>query len=226
MEVAREDGVGIAVRAVSLAVHGGEIVGVAAVEGNGQRELLRAVAGRAHLLRGKLEVTGTVGFIPEDRTTEGLIPELTLTENVVLAARGDEEWIERGRIDWNAARIYTQDLIEHYGIAAPDADVPAGALSGGNQQKLIAARELAPSPSVVVAEDPTRGLDIRAAAAIHDRLRAAAARGGAVLLHSSDLDEVIGCADRLLVMSRGMLLDVPPGTSKAAIGEMMVTGGR
>jgi simple sugar transport system ATP-binding protein len=226
MEVAREDGVGIAVRAVSLAVHGGEIVGVAAVEGNGQRELLRAVAGRAHLLRGKLEVAGKVGFIPEDRTTEGLIPELTLTENVVLAARGDEPWIARGRIDWARARAYTRDLIEHYGIAAPGPDGPAGALSGGNQQKLIAARELAPSPTVVVAEDPTRGLDIRAAAAIHERLRAAAAGGGAVLLHSSDLDEVIECADRLLVMSRGILLEVPPGTSKATIGEMMVTGGR
>jgi simple sugar transport system ATP-binding protein len=226
MEVPREDGVGIAVRGVSFGVHGGEIVGIAAVEGNGQRELLRAVAGRAHLLRGKLEVAGPVGFIPEDRTTEGLIPELSLTENVALAARGDEPWIERGRIDWAAARIYTQSLIEHYGIAAPSADVPAGALSGGNQQKLVVGRELAPSPSIVVAEDPTRGLDIRAAAAVHERLRTAAARGGAVLLHSSDLDEVMGCADRLVVMSRGVLLDVPPGTSKAAIGKMMVTGGR
>jgi simple sugar transport system ATP-binding protein len=188
--------------------------------------LLRAVAGRAHLLRGKLEVAGKVGFIPEDRTTEGLIPELSLTENVALAARGDEPWMERGRVDWARARAYTRDLIEQYGIAAPGPDVPAGALSGGNQQKLVAARELAPSPAVVVAEDPTRGLDIRATAAIQARLRAAAAGGGAVLLHSSDLDEVIECADRLVVMSRGMLLEVPPGASKATIGEMMVTGGR
>ncbi len=226
MEVAREDGVGLAVRTVSLSLHGGEIVGVAAVEGNGQRELLRAVAGRAHLLRGKLEVAGHVGFIPEDRTTEGLIPELSLTENIVLAARGDEPWMRRGRIDWARARGYTQDLIEEYGIAAPGPDVPAGALSGGNQQKLVSARELAPSPRVVVAEDPTRGLDLRAAAAIHDRLRAVAAGGGAVLLHSSDLDEVIACAHRVVVMSRGHLLEVPPGTSKATIGEMMVTGER
>jgi simple sugar transport system ATP-binding protein len=226
LEIAREGGVGIGVRGVSLSVHGGEIVGVAAVEGNGQRELLRAIAGRAHVLRGKLEVAQPVGFIPEDRTTEGLIPELSLTENVVLAAGGAEPWIRRGRINWAAAGEYTKGLIQRYGIAAPGPDVPAGWLSGGNQQKLVAARELAPAPRVVVAEDPTRGLDLRAAAAIHEQLRVAAGNGAAVLLHSSDLDEVTAVADRVVVMSRGALLDVPQGSSRAVIGEMMVTGGR
>jgi simple sugar transport system ATP-binding protein len=226
LEIAREGGVGIGVRGVSLSVHGGEIVGVAAVEGNGQRELLRAIAGRAHVLRGKLEVAQPVGFIPEDRTTEGLIPELSLTENVVLAAGGAEPWIRRGRINWAAAGEYTKGLIQRYGIATPGPDVPAGWLSGGNQQKLVAARELAPAPRVVVAEDPTRGLDLRAAAAIHEQLRVAAGNGAAVLLHSSDLDEVTAVADRVVVMSRGALLDVPQGSSRAVIGEMMVTGGR
>ncbi len=225
LDIAREDGGGIAVRHASLTVRGGEIVGVAAVEGNGQRELLRAVAGRLHPLRGKLEVTGPVGFIPEDRTTEGLIPELSLTENIVLGATGSEPWMRRHRIDWRAAAGYTTRLLTEYGIVAAGADAPAATLSGGNQQKVVIARELAPAPCAVVAEDPTRGLDIRATDAIHARLRAAAASGAAVLLYSSDLDEVLAIADRLVVMSRGALIEVPPGASRAQVGEMMVTGG-
>jgi simple sugar transport system ATP-binding protein len=226
VDIARESGLGIAVRQASLTVRGGEIVGVAAVEGNGQRELLRAVAGRVHPLRGKIQVTGPVGFIPEDRTTEGLIPELSLAENVVLGARGGEPWIRRGRIDWRAAREYTKGLLDEYGVAAPGPETPAASLSGGNQQKVVAARELAQGPRVVVAEDPTRGLDIRATEAIHSRLRTAAAAGAAVLVHSSDLDEVIALASRVVVMSRGSLIEAAPGTSRGAVGELMVTGGR
>ena len=207
-------------------MHAGEIVGVAAVEGNGQRELLRAVAGRAHVLRGKIEVMNPVGFIPEDRTTEGLIPELSLVENVVLGAGEGEAWIRRGRIDWRAAREYTKGLLAEYGVAASGPDAPAASLSGGNQQKVVAARELAPEPRVVVAEDPTRGLDIRATEAIHSRLRSAAAAGAAVLVHSSDLDEVLVLADRVVVMSRGTLIQAASGASRGAIGELMVTGGR
>jgi general nucleoside transport system ATP-binding protein len=226
VDIARESGLGIAVRQASLSVRSGEIVGVAAVEGNGQRELLRAVAGRGHPLRGKIEVTGPVGFIPEDRTTEGLIPELSLAENVVLGARGGESWIRRGRIDWRAAREYTEGLLDEYGVAAPGPDTSAASLSGGNQQKVVAARELAQGPRVVVAEDPTRGLDIRATEAIHSRLRTAAAAGAAVLVHSSDLDEVLALASRVVVMSRGSLIEPALGASPAAVGELMVTGGR
>lgn len=226
VDIPREGGTGLAVREASLAVRGGEIVGVAAVEGNGQRELLRGVAGRLPPSRGRLEVVGPVGFIPEDRTTEGLIPELSLTENIVLGATGQEPWIRGRRIDWRAARAYTSHLLTEFGIVAPGPDAPASALSGGNQQKVVAARELAPSPRVVVAEDPTRGLDIRAAGAIHHRLRAAATGGAAVLVHSSDLDEVLGLAERVVVMSRGKLIEVPTGTSRGTIGELMVAGGR
>jgi general nucleoside transport system ATP-binding protein len=167
-----------------------------------------------------------VGFIPEDRTTEGLIPDLSLTENVVLGATGSEPWIRGRRIDWRGARDYTSRLLAEFGVVAPGPDAPASSLSGGNQQKVVAARELAPAPRVVVAEDPTRGLDIRAASAIHDKLRAAAAGGAAVLVHSSDLDEVLALADRVVVMWRGILLEVPPGASRGVIGELMVTGGR
>jgi general nucleoside transport system ATP-binding protein len=225
LEVPRDTGYGIAVRRATLVIRSGEIVGIAAVEGNGQRELLRAVAGRLHPLRGRREVAGPVGFIPEDRTTEGLIPTLSLTENVVLGSRADDPWIQRGRVDWRVARARTAALLTEYEVVAPGPDVPAAALSGGNQQKVVVARELARQPRVVVAENPTRGLDLRAAAAIHARLRGAAAAGAAVLVYSSDLDEVLALAGRVLVASRGTLIEPPPGASRAQVGELMVTGG-
>ena len=226
LEVPRDTGYGIAVRRATLTIRAGEIVGIAAVEGNGQRELLRAVAGRLHPLRGRREVAGPVGFIPEDRTTEGLIPTLSLTENVVLGSRADDPWIRRGRVDWRVARARTAALLTDYEVVAPGPDVLAATLSGGNQQKVVVARELARQPRVVVAENPTRGLDLRAAAAIHTRLRAAAAAGAAVLVYSSDLDEVLALAARVLVASRGTLIEPPPGATRAQVGELMVTGGR
>ncbi len=225
LDVPRDTGYGIAVRRATLVIRSGEIVGIAAVEGNGQRELLRAVAGRLHPLRGRREVAGPVGFIPEDRTTEGLIPTLSLTENVVLGSRADDPWIRRGRVDWRVARARTAALLTEYEVVAPGPDVPAAALSGGNQQKVVVARELARQPRVVVAENPTRGLDLRAAAAIHARLRGAAAAGAAVLVYSSDLDEVLALAGRILVASRGTLIEPPAGASRAQVGELMVTGG-
>ena len=226
LEVPRDTGYGIAVRRATLVIRSGEIVGIAAVEGNGQRELLRAVAGRLHPLRGRREVAGPVGFIPEDRTTEGLIPTLSLTENVVLGSRADDPWIRRGRVDWRVARARTAALLTEYEVVAPGPDVLAATLSGGNQQKVVVARELARQPRVVVAENPTRGLDLRAAAAIHTRLRAAAEAGAAVLVYSSDLDEVLALVGRLLVASRGTLIEPRPGATRAQVGELMVTGGR
>jgi len=226
LEVPRESGYGIAVRRASVSIRPGEIVGIAAVEGNGQRELLRAAAGRLQPLRGRREVAGPIGFIPEDRTTEGLIPELTLTENIVLGSRADDPWLRKGRLDWKLARARTVGLLREYGVVAEGPDAPAAALSGGNQQKVVVARELARAPRVIVAENPTRGLDIRATEAIHAKLQAAAAAGAAVLVYSSDLDEVLALAHRVLVAARGVLLDVPEDASRAQIGELMVTGGR
>lgn len=226
LEVPREGGFGIAVRRGSLVVYGGEILGLAGVEGNGQRELLRAVAGRLLPIRGRLEVAGPVAFIPEDRTTEGLIPELTLTENVVLGSRPGDPWLRRGRIDWSLARQCTAALLGQFGVVAPGPQARASELSGGNQQKLVAARELARAPRVIVAEDPTRGLDIRAAAEIRARLIAAGAAGAAVLVHSSDLDEVLGLAYRVVVMAQGAVLPVASGATRAQISELMVSGAR
>jgi len=226
LEVPRESGYGIAVRRATVGICTGEIVGVAAVEGNGQRELLRAVAGRIQPLRGRREVAGPIAFVPEDRTTEGLIPSLSLTENVVLGSRTGDPWLHRGRVDWRAARARTASLLSEFGIVAAGPGAPAASMSGGNQQKLVVARELARHPRVVVAENPTRGLDLRAASAIHDRLRTAAAEGAAVLVYSSDLDEVLGLADRVLVVARGLVSEARPGASRLEIGELMVTGAR
>jgi ABC-type uncharacterized transport system ATPase subunit len=224
LEVPRESGFGIAVRGASLVVHGGEILGVAGVEGNGQRELLRAIAGRLLPIRGRLEVAGPVGFIPEDRTTEGLIPDLTLAENVVLGSRPGDPWLRRGWIDWRLARQRTAVLLREFSVAAPGPQTGAFALSGGNQQKLVAARELARAPRVIVAENPSRGLDIRAAAEIHARLLEAAAGGAAILIHSSDLDEVLHVSHRVVVMNRGAVLPAGVNPTRSRIGELMVTG--
>jgi simple sugar transport system ATP-binding protein len=226
LEVSRESGYGIALRHGSLSVHGGEIVGVAAVEGNGQRELLRAVAGRIAPLRGKLQVAQPVGFIPEDRTSEGLIPALTLTENVVLGLGSEGPWIHGARISWREAEARTTELIRDYEIAAPGPGARAAVLSGGNQQKLVVARELSRAPAVIVAENPTRGLDISAAAAIHLRLRSAAAAGAAILFYSADLDEVLNLADRVIVVTRGTISEAPSNASRSEIGAMMLRAER
>jgi ABC-type uncharacterized transport system ATPase subunit len=222
LEVSRESGYGIAVRQASLVVREGEIVGLAAVEGNGQRELLRTVAGRVMPLRGRLEVSRPIGFIPEDRTTEGLIPELSLTENVVLGLGEGGPWIRRGRIAWREARTRTAELLEEFGIVAGSPDARAHSLSGGNQQKLVVARELSRAPAVIIAENPTRGLDVSATAAIHNRLRSAAAAGSAILFYSSDLDEVLHLAERVVIVVRGVVTEAPFSATRADIGHLML----
>lgn len=214
-----------AVRDVDLAIAAGEIVGIAAVEGNGQRELMRVVAGVLPVSEGVAHVAQPVAFVPEDRTTEGLIPELSLAENVTLGLP-DAPWIRRGHIDWRAALARTGDLLETHDVRSAGPGAPAASLSGGNQQKLVLARELARAPRVVVAENPTRGLDVHAAAQVHARLRAAAEAGAAVLLYSSDLDEVLSTADRVVVMTGGKLIDVPEGAGREEIGRLMLRGTR
>ncbi len=225
MDVARDGRAGTAVRGAAFDVRAGEIVGIAAIEGSGQRELLRAVAGLLPPLQGLLEVAQPVGFIPEDRTTEGLIPEFSLTENLVLGLDRRTAWIQgrlMPRIDWRVARRRVAHVIEDFAIDSPGVSAVAGTLSGGNQQKLVVARALERRPQVLVAENPTRGLDIRAAADVRSRLRAAADAGAAVLMHSSDLDEVLAVADRVLVLCEGVLTEAPRGADRGAVGELML----
>jgi general nucleoside transport system ATP-binding protein len=224
LEVSRESGYGIAVRHGALMAREGDIVGIAAVEGNGQRELLRTIAGRIMPLRGRLEVSRPLAFIPEDRTAEGLIPELNLAENVTLGLGRDAPWVRGGRIQWRAAHARTAELLQEFGIVAAGTRAKAASLSGGNQQKLIVARELLRRPAVIVAENPSRGLDVAATEAVHRQLRAAAASGAAVFFHSTDLDEVLQLATRIVVIARGVLTEAPPAASREEIGAMMLTG--
>jgi simple sugar transport system ATP-binding protein len=224
LEVAKESGLGMAVRQVSLGIRAGEIVAVAGIEGSGQRELLRAIAGVLPVFRGTREVARPIAFIPEDRTTEGSIPGLSVAENVVLGLGRSAQWVSRGRVDWRAVRERTADMITEFGIRAAGPDASVASLSGGNQQKLIVARALERHPEVLVAENPTRGLDVQAARAVHDRLREAAGRGVAVLFYSSDLDEVMALGQRIVVMTRGALREAPAGASRSEIGGLMLAG--
>jgi general nucleoside transport system ATP-binding protein len=142
----------------------------------------------------------------------------------VLGRGSDAPWIRGGRIGWKEAQHRTVELLSEYGIAASGPNVRAASLSGGNQQRLILARELSQNPAVIVAENPTRGLDVNAAAAIHDRLRTAAGNGAAVIFHSADLDEVLQLANRVIVLVRGVISEVT-GRSRAEVGALMLSGG-
>jgi ABC-type uncharacterized transport system ATPase subunit len=206
---------------VTFDVHAGEIIGIAAIDGNGQRELLRAVAGvdGVPIESGSLAISGRVGFIPEDRTTEGIIGTFSLTENFLLGTLDRAPWW----LDWRALAAATKSLLVAHDVRAPGPDVAAASLSGGNQQKFIFGRVLAGNPELIVAEDPTRGLDIQATQAIHDALRAAARSGAGVMVHSSDLDEVLSLADRIFVMARGELTEWPSTTPRDVIGDAMLS---
>lgn len=192
------------VNRVSLAVHAGEIVGIAAVEGAGQRELLRLLSGRMTPSDGSVQLPARIGFVPEDRHNDALMLDRSLVENVALRDAGSR----MGRMPWNSLQRATQAIIKERDVRAGSASVEARTLSGGNQQKLILGRELADKPEALVVENPTRGLDFRAANAVHAALRDARTAGTAVVVYSSDLDEVLALADRVVVMHAGQLREV------------------
>jgi simple sugar transport system ATP-binding protein len=189
-----------------LEVRSGEVVGIAAVEGNGQRELLRSLAGLLARESGMV-VADPVAFIPEDRTTEGLVPTFTLTENLVLGLPDDPRWSRGPWVQWDAVERRMDALIEEFGIRV--------------------ARVVEGNPAVVIAENPTRGLDFQATLEVHDRLRGLARNGAAVVVYSTDLDEVLELADRVLVMYRGAVVPVPSAAepSRATVGSLMLGGG-
>ena len=216
------DGRGVTrIRGASFTVAAGEIVGVAAVEGSGQRELLRALAGRLAPAEGTLERPARVAFVPEDRHRDALLLDGSLTENLALRGAG----ARRGLVRWRTLAARAATLIARHDVRGGSPRTPARALSGGNQQKFVVARELAAdgdggAPALVVAENPTRGLDIRATAAVHGRLREARAGGAAVIVHSGDLDEVLGLADRVLVVYDGTVVAV--AAERDAVGRAML----
>ena len=218
----------VRLRGASCAVRAGEIVGVAGVEGSGQRELLRLLAGRIAPTAGRVERPDEVGFVPEDRHRDAIVLDFTLVSNVALRGAGRR----RGRVRWRELERRTRDLVARHDVRAATVDDRAGALSGGNQQKLVLARELDGDggterrtsddavPAALVVESPTRGLDIRASAAVHARLREARDAGTAVVVYSSDLDEVLALADRVLTCYAGTVREVP--ADRAAVGRAIL----
>ena len=218
-----------ALHAVSLTVRAGEIVGVAGVDGNGQRELAQAIAGLVthggRVAIGERDVSGAstarrleagLAHIPEDRHHGGLVLDATVAENIAL---GRHDIAGRFRIDRARVRNYADVRIADLDIRPPDADALVRALSGGNQQKVVVARELSrPGLRAVVAAQPTRGVDLGAVARIHDRLRAAATAGAGVLVISADLDELLALCHRIVVMLRGRIVGERGGEALRADG--------
>ncbi len=229
------------VRGVSLDVHAGEIVGVAGVDGNGQTELVEALTGLRRF-EGSVSVGGKplhphggvseaidtgVGHIPEDRQRRGLVLEFTIAENVALhdyckSPDSFHGWLFPGRLVERAKR-----LIGEFDVRGGGPLTRAGALSGGNQQKLVVAREIARDPRVLVAAQPTRGLDVGAIEYVHRRLVEARGEGRAVLLVSLELDEVLSLSDRILVMYEGEVVgEHAAGVSEQEVGIEMLGGRR
>lgn len=204
------------VRAANFAVRAGEIVGLAAVEGSGQHELLRAAAGLLPVQRGQLRAPDDVAFVPEDRHRDALLLDASLTENLALRDAG----ARRGRMPWDVLATRTATLLRERDVRAPGPTARARALSGGNQQKFVLARALDDAPSALIVENPTRGLDFRATAAVHEALRTARDAGLAVLVYSSDLDEVLALADRVLALHDGVVQEVP--RDRETVGRAML----
>jgi len=213
----RDDRGAPVLRDVDLDVLAGEIMGLAAVEGSGQRELLRLLAGRLTPSQGSVSLPAAVAFIPEDRHRDAMALDLTLVENIALRGLSTR----RGRLPWDAFRQATVDVLARFDVRAAGPAATGRELSGGNQQKLILGRELAERPAMVVAENPTRGLDIRATAAVQEQLRAARDAGCAVVLYSSDLEEVLALSDRVLVVHAGHVATVQAPT-RESVGRAML----
>jgi simple sugar transport system ATP-binding protein len=216
-----DDGGRTRVHAANFVIHGGEIVGIAAIEGAGQHELLRALAGRLQIAGGTLIRPENVGYIPEDRHRDALMLNRSLTENVALRGAGARS----GTLAWGRWLTLTELLIRNFDVRTPGPDVLMSSLSGGNQQKLVLARELAPPDvpaldAAVVADNPTRGLDIRASAEVHRRLREVASGGAAVVVCFSDIDDMLPLVSRVLVLRDGVLRETQ--LDRDVIGRAMI----
>jgi len=207
-------------RDVSFEIHQGEVVGIAGVEGNGQSELVQVIMGLRTTERGRIVLsdrdithdsthdrrTSGIGYIPEDRHEMGLLLSAPLWENAMLGHQDKEPFARGIWVNKSGARERTAELIRDFRVAAPSVDVSAFALSGGNQQKLIVGREMTAEPTLLIASQPTRGIDVGAQASVWEAIREARRSGLALLLISADLEELIGLSDTLYVIYGGRLV--------------------
>ncbi len=226
---------------ICLEIHRGEILGIAGVEGNGQAELVEAIMGMRPGSSGAITLSDQdltamstlgrreagIGYIPEDRHRHGLLLDSPLWENRVLGHQSRRPTSSGRMIRKGAARQDTRRIIDDYDVRTPGTDVPARALSGGNQQKLIVGREMSGDPILLIASHPTRGVDVGAQAAIWEHIREARRGGLAVLLISADLDELIGLSDRIEVILRGRLVGSfdPGDVTPQQLGSAMTGAG-
>ena len=225
-----------AVRNLSLQICANEILGIAGVSGNGQRELAETIAGLRHATGGSVIVNGhdltnhtpaeiinsQVAFIPEERMTMGIIRDFTVQENAILEMHNQPPLSQNTLLNFGKIKEHAARLVREYDVKTPTLDTPIKALSGGNIQKLIMAREVERRPKLLIAAQPTRGVDIGASEYIHKRLIEQRNAGMAILLISEDLDEVMQLSDRIAVMYEGEIVGiVPPNTPVDELGLMM-----
>lgn len=207
---------------IDLEIHAGEIVGLAGVSGNGQRELAECLAGMRKATAGRIfveqlditaaslnqRVDGGIAYIPEERMRDGVIREFSVEENIFLHDHAAPQYSRGIFLDFANMQSHAVDLVDEYAVKAPGLETPLKNLSGGNIQKLIMARELSRRPKVLIAAQPTRGVDIGATEYIHRRLLAQRDGGTAILLISEDLDEILALSDRVAVIYEGRLMDI------------------
>lgn len=228
----------LGVKDFTLSVRRGEIVGIAGVDGNGQSELIEAITGLRRVESGSIKFLGNdithmsikernemrLGHIPEDRQKRGLILTAPLTTNMVIKEFDHEPFSHKGRLNEAKIREYTEDIIKQFDVRSGEgADSAAGKLSGGNQQKAIIGREIKADPELLIAVQPTRGLDVGAIEFIHKEIVAQRDKGKAVLLVSFELDEIFNLSDRIAVINSGRLIDIvnTEDTDVNAVGLMM-----
>jgi simple sugar transport system ATP-binding protein len=224
-----------ALKNLNLTVCAGEIVGIAGVDGNGQRELAECIAGMRERTKGSIKIQDRIvnriaddlsftGYIPEDRQKTGLCLDMTIAENLIFKEVTDLPYSKNGILRYNSILEHARNLIKKYDIRTPSAEVAVGNLSGGNQQKVVFAREINKKPVFVIASQATRGLDLGAVENVHDVLLNERNRGAAVLFISTELQEVMSISDRIIVLFRGEVMGSVEGEGAdvSTIGSMML----
>ncbi|WP_165066198.1 ABC transporter ATP-binding protein [Marisediminicola senii] len=228
----------IVVNNVSFEVRAGEILAIAGVQGNGQTELTEALLGLQERVTGRIELDGKpltglsvrrvldagVGFVPEDRTEDGLVATFTISENLMLDRSIGEPFVKAGTLQLATLAEFAEQKVTEFDVRAQGITTPVGRLSGGNQQKVVLARELSRDLRLFVAAQPTRGLDVGSIEFVHTRIVQTRDAGTPVIVVSTELDEVVALADRIAVMYRGEIVGIVPGNTPRDILGLMMAG--
>jgi len=228
----------VVVNHVNFEVKAGEVLVIAGVQGNGQTELIEALMGLQDRVTGSVKLNDIslhglsvrkildagVGFVPEDRTDDGLVAKFSVAENLMLDRSTGAPFVKAGTLQRAYLADFAREKVTEFDIRTQGIETPAGQLSGGNQQKVVLARELSRELHLLVASQPTRGLDVGSIEFVHKRIIATRDSGIPVIVVSTELDEVVGLADRIAVMYRGGIVGIVPGTTPRSVLGLMMTG--